>query len=193
MGSYRKTSLIVFCLSLEYARPTSVLYPAVSFLHYVNVLCSANVVAEIHRPKRYLRNGPVTRVIGEWAHLWNIISFIFQNLKISELCFIMISRCRNTVAYLSIAYQEEQDHKFLTLIKQLFSIAYLLGLSCKELIENAYMLALYFLIKYKGWIYGCSTVKSSSQLWPYIKCRLHGSTAQFYLLNKVCVWPCYHL
>lgn len=161
------------------------LYPAVSFLLYVNVLCSVEVVAEIRRPKCYLSSGPVTRIIGVWAHLWNIISFIFQNLKISELCFIMISRCRNT--FLSVAYREEQEHEFLTLIKQLFSIAYLLGLSCKELIENTYMLALNFLIKHKAWIYSCSTVKSSNQLWPYVKCLLCGSTAWFYLPNKIFV------
>jgi len=58
----------------------------------VNLFCSVKVVAEIYRPKRHLRNGPITRIICVWAHLWNIISSIFQNLTSSKLYFIMVSR-----------------------------------------------------------------------------------------------------
>lgn len=58
----------------------------------------------------------------------------------------MISRSMNTL--LSVSYREEQEHESLSPVKQLFSTPSLFELSCKELLENIYVLALSFLIKH---------------------------------------------
>lgn len=152
----------------------------------MNVFCSVKVVAEIYRPKHHLRNGPITRIIGVWAHLWNIITSIFQNFTRSQLYFIVISRSMNTS--LSVAYWEEQEHESLSPIKQLFSTPCLFELSCEELWENIYMLALRFWLniqKHKDWICTCSKAVHSTVLWPSVRCMLRGSPAWLYLLNKV--------
>lgn len=139
---------IISCLLSQPGLPQAItlLYQAIYFLPQVNVFWWVKVVAEIYRPKHHLRNGPITRIICVWAHLWNIITSIFQNLTSSQLCFIMISRSMNTL--LSVSYREEQEHESPSPVKQLFSTPCLFELSCKELLENIYMLALSFLIKH---------------------------------------------
>lgn len=81
------------------------------------------------------------------AHLQNTITSIFQTLTSAQLCFIYhdYQECEHfALGHLS----EEQVHESLSPIKQLFSIPCLFDLSCKELLENIYMLAQSFSIKH---------------------------------------------